>query len=191
MLLEKSGEITLERRKRWSQSKCPVVNVTGDGSSVQCYKEQYCIATWNVRTMNQVRLHVIKQKMARVNINILGTSKLKQTGMGEFNPHDHYIYYCGQESLKRNGLALIKNPKCNTLLQSQKWQNDVSFQGKPFSKTVIQVYSPTSNAEEATVEWFYEDLQDILELTPPKRGPFHYRRLKCKSRKSRNTWNNR
>ena len=113
MLLEKSGEITSERRKRWSQSKCPVVDVTGDGSSVQFYKEQYCIATWNVRSMNQGRLHVIKQKMARVNINILGTSKLKWTGMGAFNSHDHYIYYCGQESLKRNGLALIKNPKCS------------------------------------------------------------------------------
>ena len=173
------------------QKQYPVVNWTGDRSKVWCRKEQCCVGTWNVRSMNQGKLAVVKQEMMRVNADILGISELGWTGMGEFNSHDHYIYYCGQESLKRNGLALIKNPKCNTWLQSQKWQNDVSFQGKPLSKTVIQVYAPTSNAEEAKVERFYEDLQDILELTPQKRGPFHYRRLECKSRKSRNTWNNR
>ena len=124
MLLEKSGEITSERRKRWSQSKCPVVDVTGDGSSVQCYKEQYCIGTWNVRSMNQGRLHVIKQKMARVNINILGTSEIKWTRMGEFNSHDHYIYYCGQESLRRNGLALIVNKRAQNSILGCSLKND-------------------------------------------------------------------
>ena len=80
--------------------------------------------------------------------------------MGEFNSDDHYIYYCGQESLRRNGVAIIvnKSPKCNTWMQSQKWQNDLCFQGKPFNITLTQVYAPTSNAEEAEVEWFYEDL---------------------------------
>ena len=110
--------------------------------------------------------------MARVNIDILGISELRQTGMGEFNPDDHYIYYCGQESIRRNGVALIvnkKSPKCSTWVQSQKRQNDLClFQAKPFSITVIQVYAPTSNAEEAEVELFYEDVQDLLELTPKK-----------------------
>ena len=124
MLLEKSGEITSERRKRWSQSKCPVVDVTGDGSSVQCYKEQYCIGTWNVRSMNQGRLHVIKQKMARVNINILGTSEIKWTRMGEFNSYDHYTYYCGQESLRRNGLALIVNKRAQNSILGCSLKND-------------------------------------------------------------------
>ena len=91
--------------------------------------------------------------------------------MGEFNSYDHYIYYCGQECLRENGVAITvnKSPKCSTWMQSQKWQNDLcSFQGKPFNITVIQVYVPTSNAEEAEVEQFYEDLQDLLELTPQK-----------------------
>ena len=109
ILLKKSGEITPERMKRWSQSKKknkkhPVVDVTGDGSKVRCCKEQYCIGTWNVRSMNQ-------QEMARVNINMLGISELKWTGMGEFNSDDHYIYYCGQESLRRNGVAIMVNKR--------------------------------------------------------------------------------
>ena len=108
--------------------------------------------------------------MARVNAGILGISKLKWTGMGEFNSYDHYIYYCGQESLRRNGVAIMvnKSPKCSTWMQSQKRQNDLCFQGKPFNITVIQVYASTSNAEEAEVERFYEDLQDLLGLTPKK-----------------------
>ena len=116
------------------------------------------------------KLKVVKQEMARVNVDILGISELKWTGMGEFNSDDHYIYYCGQESLRRNGVVIIvnKSPKCSTWMQSQKWQNDLCFQGKPFNITVIQVYAPTTNAEEAEVEWFYEDLQDLLELTPKK-----------------------
>ena len=94
----------------------PVVDVTGDRSKVQCYKEQYCIGTWNVMSMNQGKLEVVKQEMARVNIDILGISKLKWTGMGEFNSDDHYTYYCGQESLRRNEVAIIVNTsqKCST-----------------------------------------------------------------------------
>ena len=90
--------------------------------------------------------------------------------MGKFNSDDHYIYYCGQESLRRNGVAIIvnKTPKFSTWVQSQELMNSVSFQGKPFNITVIQVYAPTSNSEEAEVKWFYEDLQDLLEQTPKK-----------------------
>ena len=121
--------------------------------------------------MNQGKLDVVKQVMARVNIDILGISKPKWTGMGEFNSDDHYIYYCGQESLRRNGVALTVNKslKCRTWMQSQKWQNDLcSFPRHTINITAIQVYATTSNAEEAEVEWFYEDLQDLLELTLQK-----------------------
>ena len=93
------------------QKQHSVVDATGDRSKVQCCKEQYCIGTWNVRSMNQGKLKVVKQEMARVNIDILGISKLKWTGMGEFNSDDHYIYYCGQESLRRNGVAIMVNKK--------------------------------------------------------------------------------
>ena len=89
------------------QKQHPVQDVTGDGSKVQFYKEQYCIGTWNVRSMNQGKLEVVKQEMARVNVDILGISELKWTGMGEFNSDDHYIYYRGQESLRRNGVAIM------------------------------------------------------------------------------------
>ena len=110
--------------------------------------------------------------MARVNINILGISELKWTGMGEFNSNGHYIYYCGQESLRRNGVAIIVNKRVRNAVLGCNLKNDrmisVRFQGKPFNITVIQAYAPTRNAEEAEVEWFYEDLQDRLELTPPK-----------------------
>ena len=85
--------------------------MTGDGSKVQCYTEQYCIGTWNVRSMNQGKVEVVKQELTRVNIDILGISKLKWTGMGEFNADDHYIYYCGQESLERNGVAIMVNKR--------------------------------------------------------------------------------
>ena len=145
--------------------------------------------------MNQGKLELVKQVMARVNIDILGISKLKWTGMGEYNSDDHYIYYCGQESLRRNGVATMVSKRVRNAVLGCNLKNDriisVHFQGKPFNITIIQVYVPTSNAEEAEVEWFYEDLQDLAELTPPKRCPFHYRGLECKSRKSRNTWSNR
>ena len=124
----------------------------------------------NVRSINQSKLEVVKQEMTRVNIDILGISELRWTGMDEFNSDDHYIYYSGQESLRRNGVALTVNKEvrnavlgCN--LKSNKMIS-VHFQGKPFNTTLIQVYAPTSNAEEA--ESFYEDLQDFLELTSPK-----------------------
>ena len=91
------------------QKQCPVVDVTGDGSKVQCCKEQYCIGTWNVRSMNQGKLKVVKQEMARVNIDILGITELKWAGRGEFNSDYHYFYYCGQEFLRRNGVAIIVN----------------------------------------------------------------------------------
>ena len=144
------------------------MDVTGDRSKVQCCKEQYCIGTWNVRSVNQGKLEGVKQEMARVNVDILGISELKWTGMGEFNSDDHYIYYCGQESLRRNGVAIMVNKRVRNAVLGCNLKNDrmisVHFQGKPFNITVIQVYAPTSNAEEA--EWFCEDLQDLLELTP-------------------------
>ena len=112
--------------------------------------------------------------------------------MGEFNSDDNYIYYFGQESLRSNGVAIIVNKRVRNAVLGCNLKTDrmisVRFQGKPFNITVIQVYALTSNAEEAEVEWFYEDLQDLLELTPPQKCPFHYRGLECKSRKSRDTW---
>ena len=96
----------------------PVVDVIGDGSKVQCCKGQYCIGTWNVRSMNQGKLEVVKQEMARVNNDILGISELKWTGTSEFNSDDHYIYYCGQKSLRRNGVAIIVNKRVqNAILE--------------------------------------------------------------------------
>ena len=105
-----SGEMTPENEEMESKQKqYPVVHVTGDRSKVRCCKEQCCIGTWNVRSMNQGKLEVVKQEMARVNVDILGISKLKWVGMGKFNSDDHYIYYCGQESLRRNGVAIMVN----------------------------------------------------------------------------------
>ena len=122
--------------------------------------------------MNQGKLKEVKQEMAKVNIDILGISELNWTGMGEFNSDDHCIYYCAQESLRRNGIALIVNKRVQNAVLGCNLRNDrmisVHFQGKPANTTVIQVYAPTSNAEEAEGEWFYEDLQDLLELTPKK-----------------------
>ena len=115
--------------------------------------------------MNQGKLEVVKQEMARVNIDILGISELKWTGMGEFNSDDHYIYYCGQESLRRNGVAIIVNKRVQNPVLGSNLKNNrmisVRFQGKSFNSTVIQVYAPTSNAKEAEVEQFYEDLQEL------------------------------
>ena len=115
--------------------------------------------------MNQGKLEVVKQEMARVNIDILGISKLKWTGMGEFNSDDHYIYYCGQESLRRIGVVIIVNKRVWNAVLGCNLKNDrmisVRFQGKPLNITVIQVNAPTSNAEEVEVEWLYEELQDL------------------------------
>ena len=146
------------------------MDVTGDGSKVRCCKEQYCTGTWNVRSMNQGKLEVVKHEMARVNINILEISKLKWTGTGESNSDDHYIYYCGEESLRRNGLVLIlKSLKCSTWVQSQKWQNDLGL-------FLMQSIQHNSNPSLCT--------------RPPrtnskKRCPFHHRGLEYRSRKSK------
>ena len=146
--------------------------MTGDRSKVQWCKDQHCIGTWNVRSLNEGKLEVVKEEMARVNVNILRISELKWTGMGEFNSDGHYIYYCGQESLRRNGVALIVNKRVRNAVLGCNLKNNrmisVHFQGKPFNIMVIQDYAPTNNAEEAEVERFYEDLQDLLELTPKK-----------------------
>ena len=127
------------------QNQYPLVDVTGIRSKVQCCKEQYCIGTWNVRSMNQVKLEVVKQEIARVNIDILGISKLKWTGMGEFNSDDHYIYYYGQESLRRNEVAIMLNKRVRNAVLRCNLKNDrmisVHFQGKPLNITVIQVYA--------------------------------------------------
>ena len=123
------------------QKQYPIVDRTGNRSKVWCCKEQYCIGTWNVRSMNQGKLEEVKQEKASVNIDILGISKLKWTRMGEFNSDDRYIYYCGQESLGRNGVAILvnKSPKCSTWMQSQKRQNDLCL----FSRQTIQYHSYT------------------------------------------------
>ena len=148
------------------------MDATGDRNKVRCCKEQYCIGIWNVKYMNQGKLEVVKQEMARVNVVILGISELKWTGMGEFNSDDHYIYYCGQESLRRNGEAIMVNKRIQNAILGCSLKNDrmisVHFQGKPFNIMVIQAYAPTSNTEEAEVEQFYEDLQDLLELAPKR-----------------------
>ena len=119
-------------------------------------KKQHCIGTWNVRSMHQGKLEVIKKEMAIVNINILGISELKWMSMGEFNSDDPYIYYCGQESLRRNGVALTVDRRARNAVLGCSLKNNrmisVHFQAKPLNTTAIQVYAPTSNAEEAEVE---------------------------------------
>ena len=148
ILLEISREITRKNEgMKPKQKQYPVVDVTGDRSKVRCCKEQYCIGTWNVRSMNQGKLEVVKQEMARVNDDILGISELKWTGVGEFNSDDHYIYYCGQESLRRNGAAIMVNKRVQNAVLGCNLKNDriisVRFQGKPFNITVIQGYALT------------------------------------------------
>ena len=154
------------------QNQHPVVDGTGDGSEVWCCKEQYLIGTWNVRSINQGKLEVVKQEIARVNTDILGISEIKWTRMGKFNSDDHYINYCVQESLRRNGAALIVKKTVWNAVLGCNLKNDriisVHLQGKPFNITVIQVHAPLNNTEEAEVEWFYEEVQELLELTSPK-----------------------
>ena len=144
MLLGQSGEIAWERMKRQSQSKNNAqlwMWVVMEGKS-DAVKKQYCIATWNIRSVNQCKLEVVKQEMARMNTGILGISELKWTRMSEFNSDDYYIYYCGQESLRRNGVALSqqKSPKCSTWMQSQKRWNDLCL----FPRQTVQYYSNPS-----------------------------------------------
>ena len=138
MLLEISGEITRKNEgMEPKQKQHPAVDVTGDTSKVQCCKEQYSIGTWNVRSMNQGKLEVVKQEMARVNINILRISELRWTGMGEFDSDDYDIYYCGQESLRRNGVATTVTKRVQNAVLGCNLKNDrmisVHFQGKPFN----------------------------------------------------------
>ena len=126
ILLEKSGEIAQEKNEEAEpmQKQHPVVNVTGDKSKVWCCKEQHCIGTWNGRSMNQGKLEVVKQEMARVNIDILGISELKWTGMGEFNSDDRYIYYSWQESLRKNGEAIIVKKRVQNVVLGCNLKND-------------------------------------------------------------------
>ena len=146
--------------------------------------------------MNQGKLDVDKQEMARVNFNILGISELTWTAMGKFNSGNHYIYYYEQGTLRRNGIALIVNKRVQNAVRGCNLKNNrtisVYFQGKPFNIIVILVSTSTTDAKEAEVDWFYEDLQHLLELTPKKKKkcPFHHRELECKNRKSRDTQNN-
>ena len=154
------------------QKQYPVVDGTGDKSKVPCFKEQYCIGTWNVKSMDKGKLEVVKQEMSRVNIDLIRISKLKWTGMSEFNSDDYYICYCGQEFLRRNGEVIMVNKTVRNVVLGCNFKNNrmisVPFQGKPLNITVIQAYAQSSNAEEAEVERFYEDLQDLLELTSKK-----------------------
>ena len=145
--------------------------------------------------MNQGKLEVVKQEMARVNIDILGISELKWIVMSEFNSEDHYTYYCGQKSFRKNGVALTVNKRVwNAVL----WWNlknermiSVHFQSKPFNSRVIQVYAPTTMVEEAKVERFYDDLKDLIKLTSNKKCPFHHRGLQWKSRELKDICSNR
>ena len=129
-------------RMESKQKQYTVVGVTSDRSKVWCWNEQYCIGIWNVRFMNQGKLKVVKQEMARVNVNIPAISELNCTEMGEFNSDDHCIYYCRQESLRRTGVAITVNKslKCSTWMQSQKWQNDLCS----FPRQTIQYHSDPS-----------------------------------------------
>ena len=137
----------MEPKQKWH----PVVNGTGDRSKIRCCKEQYCIGNWNVRSMNQGKLDMVKQEMARVNIDILWISELGWTGMGEFNSDDHYIYYCGQESLRRNGVPIIVNKRVWNAVLGCNLKNDrrisVRLHSKPLNIMVIQVYALSSNAK--------------------------------------------
>ncbi|KAF7243677.1 Origin recognition complex subunit 2 [Varanus komodoensis] len=146
-----------------------VADVSGGEKKFRCCKEHYTIGTWNVRSMNQGKLDVVKQEMTRLNIDILGIRELKWTGMGEFNSDDQQVYYCGQESLRRNGVAFIVNKRVEKAVMGYNLQNDrmisVRIQDKPFNITVVQVRASTADAEEAEVDRFYEGLQHLVEIT--------------------------
>ena len=177
------------------QKQYPVVDVTGDRSKVRCCKEQYCIGTWNVRSMNQGKLEVVKQETARVNVDILGISELKCTGMGEFNSDDHYIYYCEQESLRRNGVAIMvtKESKMQYLDAISKTTEWSLFVSKPNHSISLGSKPMPQPARWRSWSWtvLWRPTRPFRTNTHKKRCPFHYRGLKCNSRKSRNTWSNR
>ena len=168
-----------------------VVYVLGDGSRIWCCRDQCCIGTWNIRSMNQGKMDMVKQAVVGINNNILAISEFKWIRMGEFNSDCHYIYHCGQESHRRNVVTLIVNNRVWNAVLGCSLKNDrmimVHFQGKPFNITAIQIYVPTTNAKEAEVDQFYED----LELTPKKGCSIHHWGLECQSKKSGDTWSNR
>ena len=171
-----------------------VVDVSGRESKVWGCKEEYCRGTWNVGAMNQGKLDMVKQEMARVNIGILGISELKWTIMGEFNSGDHYVYYWENESLRGNGATLIVNRRVWKAVLGCGLKNDrmvsIHFQGKPFNITVIQV----CGNHWCWKGWSWLVLWRSIRLSRTntrKRCPFHHRGLKCKSRKSEDTQNNR
>ena len=169
------------------------MDVTGDRSKIRCCKEQYCIGTWNVRSMNQGKLEVVKQKMARVNVDILGIRELKWTAMGEFNSDDYYIYYCRQESLRRNGVANMVNKRVQNAVLGRNLKSDrmisVHFQA---NHSVSRCSKPVPQPLTLKKLKFNSSMKTYKTRTnTQKRCPFHYRGLECKSRKSRNTWSNR
>ena len=138
--------------------------MASDGRKVRCCKEPFRSGTWDVRSMNQGKLEVAKQEMSRVNIEILGISELKWTGMGEFNSDDHYIYYCGQESLRINGVAIIVNKRVQNAVFGCNLKNNrmiCLFSRQPIQYHCNPRLCPTINVKEAEVEWFYDDLQDF------------------------------
>ena len=149
------------------------VNVSGGESKVWYYTEKYCIGTWNVRSMSQDKLDMVKWEMARMNINILGISELKWMGMDEFNSDDNYIYYCGQGLVRRNDVAFEVNKRVlNAVLRCNLKNNRmilVHFQGKPFNITIIQISAPTNDAKKVEVDCFFGDLEHLLELIPKKK----------------------
>ncbi|XP_063165946.1 craniofacial development protein 2-like, partial [Candoia aspera] len=166
---------TSPRRDDAASSK-PKGRLAADGAGgerrIRCSKDQNTIGTWNVRSMSQGKLDVVIGEMSRLKIDILGVSELKWTGMGHFTSNDHQIYYCGQEDHRRNGVAFIINSKVAKAVLGYNPKNDrmisIRIQGKPSNITVIQIYAPTTNAEEAEVEQFYEDLQHLLDNTPKR-----------------------
>ena len=209
MLLEKSNSSRKNEEAEPKQKQCPVVNMTGDGSKVWCCKEQGCIGTWNVRSMNQDKLEVVKQEMARVNINILGISKLKWTGMGEFNSDDHYIYYCGQESLRRNGVATMVNKRVQNSVLGCSLKNDrmisVHFQGKPFSSVQfssvtqscltlcnpmnrsmpgLAVHHQLPESTQTHVHWVGDAIQPSLPLSSPSPPALNFPSIRVFSNES-------
>ena len=173
------------------------MDVSGDESKIQCRKEQYCIGIWNVRSMNEVKLDVVKQEMVRINIDILGISELKWTRMGKFNSVDHYIYYCGQESHRRNEVALIINKRVQNAWVGCNLKDNrmvlFHFQGKPFNITVIQAYAPTTEAKETEVslKFLHSSVKtwktSSRKTNTQKRCSVHHWELEHKSRKSRDT----
>ena len=145
-----------------------VVDVSADKSKIWCHKEQYCPGTWNIRPMNQGKLDMVKEEMVRININILGIGELTWVRIDEFNSDDHYIYYCGQGSHRRNGVAFKINKTVWNIVIGCNLKNDrmisIPFQGKTFNNTTIQVYAPITSAKEAEVDQFYEDRQHLKEM---------------------------